>query len=279
MKSGIEYFPLDCQLDDKFELIEAEFGLTGFAVVVKLLQKIYAGQGYYCEWTNEVALLFGKKIGLGGNAVSEIVEASIRRGIFDRKLYEEYSILTSKGIQERYLEAVSRRKKVEVKKEYLLLNCVQNYKHVDISSENVYINQKNAYILKQSKVEESRVKESKVEESKAGNEPDGSVPKQKAKPVRHKYGEYNNVLLTDEEFETLKGQISDYKGYIEKLSGYIASKGAKYKSHYATIRNWYNRDLKEGKVKKKSEHSFDLDEFEEFTLHNVPKIARGDNFG
>lgn len=168
MKSGIDYLPLDCHQDDSVELIEAEFGLTGFAVVVKLWQKIYAGQGYYCEWTNEVALLFGKKIGLGCNAVSEIVEASVRRGIFDRKLYEEYSILTSKGIQERYLEAVSRRKKVEVKKEYLLLNCVQNYKNVDISSENVYINQKNAYISKQSKVEESKVKESRVKESRAG---------------------------------------------------------------------------------------------------------------
>ena len=61
-KSGLEYFPLDVVLDDKFELIEAEFGLTGFAVIVKLFQKIYGGQGYYCEWTNEVALLFAKRI-------------------------------------------------------------------------------------------------------------------------------------------------------------------------------------------------------------------------
>lgn len=162
MKSGIDYFPLDCQLDDKFELIEAEFGLTGFAVVVKLLQKIYAGQGYYCEWTSEVALLFGKKLGLGGNAVSEIVEASIRRGIFDSRLYEKYSVLTSRGIQERYLEAVSRRKKVEFKKEYLLLCNTQNYKNVDISAENVYKNQKNADTSKQSKVKESRGNKSKV---------------------------------------------------------------------------------------------------------------------
>ncbi len=43
MKDGIPYFPLDCELDSKFELIEAEFGLQGFAVVVKLLQRIYGG--------------------------------------------------------------------------------------------------------------------------------------------------------------------------------------------------------------------------------------------
>lgn len=49
-KEGIEYFPLNCRLDEKFELIEAEFGLKGFAVIVKLLQRIYGEHGYYCEW-------------------------------------------------------------------------------------------------------------------------------------------------------------------------------------------------------------------------------------
>ena len=161
MKSGIDYFPLDVSLDDKFELIEAEFGLTGFAVVVKLFQKIYGGQGYYCEWTREVALLFGKKIGLGGNAVSEIVQASIRRGIFDADLFEKYNILTSAGIQKRFFEAVGRRKSVIVKKEYLLVSCTQNIVFADISSENVNKTDENVYISEQSKVKESKVKKSK----------------------------------------------------------------------------------------------------------------------
>ena len=112
MKSGLDYFPLDVYLDDGFKLIEAEFGLTGFAVVVKLYQKIYGGFGYYCEWTNEVALLFSRECGVGGNVVSEILAASIKRGIFDKTLYDKYQILTSAGIQKRYFDAVSRRKKV-----------------------------------------------------------------------------------------------------------------------------------------------------------------------
>ena len=157
MKNGIEYFPLDVCLDDKFELLEAEFGLTGFGVVVKILQKIYGGQGYYFEWTNEVALLFAKKIGLGGNVVSEIVSASIKRGIFDAKLFAEYGILTSSGIQKRYFEAVSRRKNVSVKNEYLLGRYAQKFKNVDILGENAYIFNENVDISKQSRVEESRV--------------------------------------------------------------------------------------------------------------------------
>ena len=163
MKSGLDYFPLDVCLDDKFRLIEAEYGLTGFAVVVKLLQKIYGQCGYYCEWKNEVALLFARENGLGGNAVSEIVEASIRRGIFDKTLYDKYGILTSHGIQKKYFEAVSRRKNVEVKKQYLLVEVAQKKENASIFEKNVDIFEKNVDISKQSKVEESRVKESKVE--------------------------------------------------------------------------------------------------------------------
>lgn len=166
MNNGINYFPLNVHLDDKFELIEAEFGLKGFAIVVKLFQKIYGQQGYYCEWTEDVALLFGKNVGLGGDAVSEIVRAAIKRGIFDSELYDKYQILTSRGIQERYFEAVSRRKEVEVRKEYLLIKVDQIYKNVRILNENVNISSKNVNISEQKKVEESKVKEKKVEEKK-----------------------------------------------------------------------------------------------------------------
>ncbi|MCI6652728.1 MAG: DUF4373 domain-containing protein [Ruminococcus sp.] len=169
-KQGLDYFPLDVVCNGKIELIEAEFGLTGFAVVVKLFQRIYGERGYYCEWTDEVALLFGKKNGLGGNAVSEIVGASIKRGIFDKTMFEKYGILTSVGIQERYFEAVSRRKLVCVKEEYLLIsytqfsNCVSNNRvNVDINPENDDNNPKSK--VNKSKVEESRGEERKENKS------------------------------------------------------------------------------------------------------------------
>ena len=65
-------------------------------------------------------------------------------------------------------------------------------------------------------------------------------------PVKHKHGEYKNVLLTDEEFATLKQLFPiDLPDRIERLSEYIASSGKRYKSHYATIRSWANRDKKQ----------------------------------
>lgn len=64
------------------------------------------------------------------------------------------------------------------------------------------------------------------------------------KPTRHKYGEYKNVLLTDEELDKLKTEFPDWAERIERLSSYIASTGKSYKSHLATIRNWARRDQK-----------------------------------
>lgn len=164
MKSGIDYFPLDVTLDAKFELIEAEFGLTGFGVVVHLLQEIYGKAGYYIEWIEEVALLFARKIGLGGGVVSEIVEASIRRGMFDKEKYDKYHVLTSKGIQKRYFEAVSRRKVLEVDFNILLVNVAQICPSADIRAKNVNITSENDNISEQSKVEKSKVEKSKVKD-------------------------------------------------------------------------------------------------------------------
>lgn len=62
------------------------------------------------------------------------------------------------------------------------------------------------------------------------------------KPTKHKHGEYNNVLLTDEELEKLQNEYPDWAERIERLSSYVASTGKRYKSHYATIRNWARKD-------------------------------------
>lgn len=74
-----------------------------------------------------------------------------------------------------------------------------------------------------------------------------------SKVVKGKYGEFENVLLSDDEYKKLRDRYpTSFKDYIEKLSLYIASKGAKYKSHYATILNWIRRDSeKESNAAKK----------------------------
>ena len=66
----------------------------------------------------------------------------------------------------------------------------------------------------------------------------------KKKPAKHKYGEFQHVLLTDGELEKLKSAYPDYLEKIRNLDEYIENKGAKYKNHYLTICNWARRDAK-----------------------------------
>ena len=71
-------------------------------------------------------------------------------------------------------------------------------------------------------------------------EPQAALPSAPTtkKPVKHKRGEYNNVLLTDEDLDKLKAEFTDWQARIERLSSYMASTGKSYKNHLATIRNW-----------------------------------------
>lgn len=71
----------------------------------------------------------------------------------------------------------------------------------------------------------------------------GTIPTVEDKPKKSKYGEFNNVLLTKQELEKLKEKYpQDYLQRIERVSGYVASTGKSYKSHYATIINWAKKD-------------------------------------
>ena len=67
-------------------------------------------------------------------------------------------------------------------------------------------------------------------------------PSQKREP-RHKFGEYQNVLLSDSDIEKLKTEFpTDWEQRIERLSYYMESKDVSYKNHLATIRNWARKD-------------------------------------
>ena len=157
-KVGLDYFELDCQMEEKVRLIQAEYGLKGFAVFVKLLQKIYGERGYYCEWTQDSELLFMSENGLDSGCLQllrEIVSACIRRNIFSERLLKEYGILTSSGVQKQYLKATVKREVVDLKKEYLLISVPKNRKNIVINSISSDGNSINGGINSHSRVEKS----------------------------------------------------------------------------------------------------------------------------
>ncbi len=96
--------------------------------------------------------------------------------------------------------------------------------------------------------------------------------KQNCKPTRHKYGEYKNVLLSDEELKTLQEEFpTDYEERIERLSSYIASTGKKYKNFLATIRNWAKKDKEQVKSESTKNYTPPDDGLLEFIEKGVTK--------
>jgi len=92
--------------------------------------------------------------------------------------------------------------------------------------------------------------EQKTSKKRTENEPNTNTNTNTNTNNKRLYGECENVLLSDEEYQKVKDQ--GLEGLIEELSLYIAGTGKKYKSHYAVIRQWANRRKKEAKVIKET---------------------------
>ena len=129
------------------------------------------------------------------------------------------------------------RKKKEENKTYEedMKNICNTYeKHMGNENENIIIN-KNININK---------KDNRVigEEEK----------KDTAKASKHKYGEYKNVLLKDEELQTLQKKYTNWQDLITYLDEYIEMKGYKAKSHYLAINKWVVEAVNQKNKKTKS---------------------------
>ena len=207
-KTGLDYFPLDVDIDqdDKIALIEAQHGIKGFAIVIKLFMKIYKN-GYFYEWTEKEQLLFSRRVNVNINEVNVIINDCIKWGLFNINLYKKYHILTSNGVQRRFLEAVGRRQKVKIDKKYLLLDdeTINVYKNLVIVNINDSLNEVNDDINPQSKEKKSKVKESKGENKKQLKTEPLSFPTPIHEEIYKQLGDtvykawFNNTKITDNE--------------------------------------------------------------------------------
>lgn len=131
-KQGLDYFALDVNMNDEVELIEAEHGIEGFAILIKMFQKIYS-EGYFYEWDEKHQLLFSNRVSVDRNKVINVINDCIKWGIFNSHMYDKYRILTSRRIQEHYIAAIYKRVNVEILKEYLLVD-ISNKSNINIAS-------------------------------------------------------------------------------------------------------------------------------------------------
>ncbi len=236
-RQGVDYFPLDCHMGDSMKLIQAEFGLVGYAVVIKLWQKIYSDRGYYTEWGRDVALVFADENKVGANVVQEVVRVCLKRGIFDQRMFDEYGILTSVGIQKRFAEATARRTFIEADRRYLLISAPSNWVFDSNNSVNVDNNAVNVDNNPQSKVKESKVYSSPSRECARTRE-----------ELRGKYmgGKLGGgvVMLSSAQFDTLCEMLTldELNKYLEIVRDCEMAGKRFAKSHYKAILDMVEED-------------------------------------
>ncbi len=172
-KQGIDYYSMDTGFYNDFKVrrIQNACGpLTG-SVLTCLLGAIYQN-GYHLKWDKDLPSLIAVNIGTKNEgAVSEIITKAIQVDFFDQEKFQVMDVLTSKGIQKRYLEATIRRKNILIDKSIWLIEAPEKAIFVNDSVNtkpvNVYINPENVDINPENvcKSTQSKVKESKVNNS------------------------------------------------------------------------------------------------------------------
>lgn len=136
-KQGIDYFPLDCQFDDKIEMFLIEKEAIGLAALICIWQIIYSNEGYYTKDGNDLFLLVKKRVNVGINDIKECVNICLDRNIFDKKLHKKHGILTSKAIQKRFFDAAKKKKVVFYDIDYIIngVNVGGNATNVNVKEE------------------------------------------------------------------------------------------------------------------------------------------------
>lgn len=167
-KTGLDYFSHDVNMigDRKIRLLRAKHGLLGYAIFLRLLEEAYKEFGYYLEINKEFNLLFCDDNNIDLTVFENVINDCIDFDLFDKKTYENFSILTSKRMQQNFFEAAGRRKKIQIYKEYLLLN----FNDVNINLENVSVNSLNANINSLNANISTQRKEKKRKENSANAE-------------------------------------------------------------------------------------------------------------
>lgn len=159
---GVEYFPLNVNFinDLKVRKLLLSCGAEAIAVLIYLLSTIYKDEGYYVEIHEDEIDLIALDVNVTPEFVLKVINKACEVRFFDVNLYNNFNILTSKGIQERYLKITERRKNSVVITQFDLINVDINSVNVNNNSINVDNNSVNVYKSTQSKVKKRKVQKS-----------------------------------------------------------------------------------------------------------------------
>lgn len=139
IKSNLDYFPMDVDFysDRKIKVLLAHYGANGITLYLYLLMEIYRN-GYYITIDDDFYYVASIDLRIPPEDIKEIIDYLCLHSLFDNKLFSAMNILTSKGVQLRYQEAIKARaskRKIVVEDEVWILNENETYSFIILRSE------------------------------------------------------------------------------------------------------------------------------------------------
>lgn len=163
IENGLNYFPKDTDFysDRKIRRLLKSYGFEGVVIYDYLLCEIYKEEGYFMKWDNEIAFDISDSLHLTSEkSILEIVKFCINNDLFDKKIFDEKGVLTSRGIQKRFNSIVKHfRRKNGINDELMLINATL----MPINATLIPINDA---LMHERKGKEKKVNEREVEERK-----------------------------------------------------------------------------------------------------------------
>ncbi len=122
-KKGLSYFPMDIDIfqDIKIRKLIKYQGGKAISVYAYLLCSIYK-DGYYMRWDNELPFVVSEVTGYDEAYIHEVIKSCLNIGLFSKELFEKEKILTSKGIQERFVLVMKSLNRVSEISEFNLIS-------------------------------------------------------------------------------------------------------------------------------------------------------------
>lgn len=122
VKKGLDYFPFDTDFfhDIKICKLLRAAGPESVAVLIDLYGMIYH-QGYFMKWDGDMAFIVSEDVKVDEDVVEAVVAKALDLGLFEKSLFDEHGVLSSKSIQRRYFASASMAKRNCVMTDFLLI--------------------------------------------------------------------------------------------------------------------------------------------------------------
>lgn len=168
-KKGLDYFSFDTNFfqDIKVRKLIKNHGSQAIPIYTYLLCIIYR-EGYYIKWDEDLPFIIAEATGYEEDHVNKVFDYCLKIGLFSADLFRQKEILTSRGIQKRYLKIMTSLKRKVVVSEFSLISSEETQVNSEETSENSEVNPT---------IEEKRIKGKGIKGEEEGkNSPSSEVP-------------------------------------------------------------------------------------------------------